>query len=254
MWIDFLHVARYGLLKVIAIRQKLTQHVECQQSTPKPFACYSSAANDVWSLGVILVNLTCGRNPWKRASMEDSTFKSFMRDSSFLQSILPLSDELSSILRRIFEVDPRRRITIPELRNRIIGCPKFTRNTSTPNTPPTPPYTVADSTIKGACFGSYPAPEFIPLMDQLPGPQYPMGSQGLITPPCSLSPTGSVSSSSSGNSYTYSAKPAAQNINSLFAYQSAAAQAAPAWPRCNQFIPAMNDVPRSGCFWNMPGY
>lgn len=50
---------------------------ECQQSNARPMSCYMSAANDVWSLGVILVNLTCGRNPWKRASMEDSTFQAY---------------------------------------------------------------------------------------------------------------------------------------------------------------------------------
>ncbi|KZF19786.1 serine/threonine protein kinase, partial [Xylona heveae TC161] len=93
---------------------------ECQQSSPRPNSFYASAANDVWSLGVILVNLTCGRNPWKRASTEDSTFRAFLKDSKFLRSILPLSAELDNILRRIFECDPQKRITIPELRELIV--------------------------------------------------------------------------------------------------------------------------------------
>lgn len=88
--------------------------------------CYSSGPNDVWSLGIILVNLTCGRNPWKRASIEDSTFKAYLKNPKFLSSILPLSPELDSILRCIFECDPRRRISIPELRNLILRCPRFT--------------------------------------------------------------------------------------------------------------------------------
>ncbi|KAJ5736267.1 uncharacterized protein N7483_001392 [Penicillium malachiteum] len=99
---------------------------ECQQTNPQPMSCYASAANDVWSLGVMLVNLTCGRNPWKRASMEDSTFRAYLKDPFFLKSILPLSTEMVCILSRVFERDPSKRITIPELRQLIVECPRFT--------------------------------------------------------------------------------------------------------------------------------
>lgn len=50
-----------------------------------------------------------------------------MEDRQFLKSILPLSDELNDILGMIFEVDPTRRITLPELRHRIINCQHFTK-------------------------------------------------------------------------------------------------------------------------------
>ncbi|KAF9889962.1 hypothetical protein FE257_006836 [Aspergillus nanangensis] len=104
---------------------------ECQQPNPRPMSWYESAPNDVWSLGVILVNLTCGRNPWKRASVEDSTFQAYLKDPYFLKTILPLSDEMIGILSRIFECDPRKRITIPELRNLILECPQFTQPPAT---------------------------------------------------------------------------------------------------------------------------
>ncbi|KAI4109399.1 MAG: hypothetical protein L6R37_000556 [Teloschistes peruensis] len=109
---------------------------ECQQSSSSsPF--YASGPNDVWSLGIILVNLTCGRNPWKRASIDDSTFRAYLKNPRFLSSILPLSPELDSILRRIFECDPRKRISIPELRDLIVRCPTFTnRPTAMPVSPP----------------------------------------------------------------------------------------------------------------------
>ncbi|KAL5002340.1 kinase-like domain-containing protein [Aspergillus recurvatus] len=105
---------------------------ECQQPNPRPMSYYQSAPNDVWSLGVILVNLTCGRNPWKRASVEDSTFRAYLKDPFFLKSILPLSDEMVCILSRIFEPNPSKRITIPELRQIILECPRFTLNPMTP--------------------------------------------------------------------------------------------------------------------------
>jgi len=107
---------------------------ECQQTSPKAFHSYSSAANDVWSLGVILVNLTCGRNPWKRACADDSTYAAYFHDRNFLKTILPITDELNYILGRIFEPVVQDRITLPELRQLIHECPRFTRDPQLPRT------------------------------------------------------------------------------------------------------------------------
>ncbi|PYH89825.1 Pkinase-domain-containing protein [Aspergillus ellipticus CBS 707.79] len=125
---------------------------ECQQPNPRPMSCYESAPNDVWSLGVILVNLTCGRNPWKRASIEDSTFRAYLKDPYFLKSILPLSDEMICILNRIFECDPSKRITIPELRQLILECPQFTLN-------PVQPWTTGPVPVD---YVNHPAPVSVP--------------------------------------------------------------------------------------------
>ncbi|OIW28576.1 Pkinase-domain-containing protein [Coniochaeta ligniaria NRRL 30616] len=98
---------------------------EClDHASRRPF--YYCAPNDVWSLGVILVNLTCGRNPWKQASYEDHTFRAFTKSPDFLKTILPISDELNDILGRIFVRNPDERITLPELRARILACSRFT--------------------------------------------------------------------------------------------------------------------------------
>lgn len=95
-------------------------------------SCYASIPNDIWSLGVILVNLTCGRNPWKRASIEDPTFCAYLKDPYFLKSILPLSNEMIYVLSRIFECDPAKRIPLPELRRLVLDCPQFTMTPVTP--------------------------------------------------------------------------------------------------------------------------
>lgn len=58
--------------------------------------------------------------------MEDATFRAYLKDPSFLKTILPLSDEMIYILSRIFECDPVKRISIPELRKLILECPQFT--------------------------------------------------------------------------------------------------------------------------------
>ncbi|KAI9734684.1 MAG: hypothetical protein M1834_002286 [Cirrosporium novae-zelandiae] len=134
---------------------------ECQQSNPNPYASYSSVANDVWSLGVILVNLTCGRNPWKRASPEDSTFRAYLKDQQFLRSILPLSPELDSILRRIFECDPRKRISLTELRTLVHQCSQFTTRS---NALPPSPCQSPDFAREAAIQSYMPmVPQFAPL-------------------------------------------------------------------------------------------
>jgi len=99
---------------------------ECQGGLNKKVRGYATAPNDVWSLGVILINLTCGRNPWKQACLRDETFSVFLRDRDFLKSILPLSDELNEILKDIFTLDPENRISLDELRERVLACRNFT--------------------------------------------------------------------------------------------------------------------------------
>lgn len=176
---------------------------ECQQSSPRPFACYASAPNDVWSLGVILVNLTCGRNPWKRASPEDSTFRAYLKDSNFLRCILPLSSELDSILRRIFETDPQKRISLPELRDLIIECPRFTTRSNLlptpPTTPPTTNYEYVKEPIEFTTFAQLPpTPPFTPPTSPAGQPVDVQYSESSVSD-SSLS-DGSLSSSSSSSS------------------------------------------------------
>ncbi|KAK9484076.1 kinase-like domain-containing protein [Lipomyces starkeyi] len=87
---------------------------------------YDAAANDVWSLGVILINLTCGRNPWKTATITDDSFRAYLRSPRYLQRILPVSTELNAILDRMFDTNSRTRITLEELYHAVESCPRLT--------------------------------------------------------------------------------------------------------------------------------
>jgi hypothetical protein len=71
--------------------------------------------------------LATGRNPWKQASLKDETFRAYLADPDFLLSILPISRELNRILKRIFCIDSMRRISLPELKEKIRDCKYFTR-------------------------------------------------------------------------------------------------------------------------------
>lgn len=180
---------------------------ECQEM-PSRSSCYASGPNDIWSLGIILVNLTCGRNPWKRACMEDSTFRAYRNNPSFLKSILPLSSELDFILSRIFESDPRKRISIPELRTLILGCSRFTTSSgSRPPTPPPEPHYVPETCLRPTKealhhFQQYSVVTNTPI---LPSSTQPVTNQDSTSSNgSSLSDTGSTFSDASSCSSTSS--------------------------------------------------
>lgn len=143
--------------------------------------CYASAPNDVWSLGVILVNLTCGRNPWKRAAPSDSTFRAYLKNPRFLRTILPLSLELDDILRSIFELDPLKRISIRDLRDKVQRCRRFTTGPGPAMCTTPPPSGVSSdcSDISTSDAHELPPQQYLPQFQT---------QNGAITPPSPSTP------------------------------------------------------------------
>jgi serine/threonine protein kinase len=128
-----------------------------------------------------------------------------MRDPNFLKSILPLSSELNVILRRIFEVDPSRRISIAELKDMIISCDRLTTS-SPPLQCHTPPYSPVDPS-RDSTFGNFcqisqlPSPPISPVAHSFTGHLSPRLSQISNSSGSSDSDAGSVfSDASSGSS------------------------------------------------------
>ncbi|KAG8906869.1 hypothetical protein FRB99_005929 [Tulasnella sp. 403] len=124
-------VADFGL----ATSEKISEAYGCGSSFYMSPECqggvfdkspYSTRANDVWALGVILINLTCGRNPWKQATVSDDTFRAYLQDPNFLRKILPISTQLNEILKRTFAIEPSQRISLRELREAITNIRTFT--------------------------------------------------------------------------------------------------------------------------------
>lgn len=207
-------------------------NIECQQSRPAPFSSYASAPNDIWSLGVILVNLTCGRNPWKRACFEDSTFRAYSRDRQFLKTILPLTSELNEVLNRIFELDPAKRITIPELRDLILRCERLTTfpapqvPVDQPRTPPYSPVAYPQDIVYDPCVAAQ-----VPIVPQMLAPVSPvvLPSTELLAQRLSqLSDTSASSGSDAGS--VFSDASFASSNSSISSFQQTAFPPKPAAP------------------------
>ncbi|KAF9432982.1 hypothetical protein BGZ76_010034 [Entomortierella beljakovae] len=80
-------------------------------SVPGQRRPYLPSKSDVWSLGIIFLNLKFGRNPWKmsRASA-DPTFAAYAQDSKVLDGMFPeLSPSALYFVHRILSVDPNER-------------------------------------------------------------------------------------------------------------------------------------------------
>ncbi|GMM35138.1 putative serine/threonine protein kinase [Saccharomycopsis crataegensis] len=91
---------------------------------------YPTAAGDLWSLGIILINLTCIRNPWMKASVSDETFGIYLNKPEILLKILPISKELFFILTNYLLVkNPYKRSTnnLPIVRTLVGNCKSFTK-------------------------------------------------------------------------------------------------------------------------------
>ncbi|KAI8620330.1 kinase-like domain-containing protein [Chytriomyces sp. MP71] len=100
---------------------------------------YSPAANDVWALGVILLNLLFGKNPWFEAHMTDAIFSAFaITNPNILRQQFNLTLQFDAILRRAFELDPRRRCSVNDLKLLVESITHFveTEPISPPSTSP----------------------------------------------------------------------------------------------------------------------
>lgn len=91
---------------------------------PIPF---STRRSDVWSLGIILINVLTGRNPWYLANAaRDHGYALYINGrSTFLRCILAISCEAAELISRILDPSPRTRIGLEELRRAILEIRTF---------------------------------------------------------------------------------------------------------------------------------
>jgi serine/threonine protein kinase len=84
---------------------------------------YSPAANDIWSMGVILVNLLTGRDLWDEATLTDPNYSAFIKNQNFFKDEFNLSDDYYNLLLKIFQVNPSERITLAEMKKLVTSMP-----------------------------------------------------------------------------------------------------------------------------------
>ena len=93
---------------------------ECHGGQFAHSGSYSPQFNDVWSLGIILLNLLTGRSPWRSASLSDPAFSFYLQDPTrFFSTVLPISDEVDVLLVHVLDVDWRRRLTVAEMKEYV---------------------------------------------------------------------------------------------------------------------------------------
>lgn len=77
---------------------------------------YSARANDAWAMGIILINLLFGRNPWFSASLDDECFMAFIKDDAdFLRKKFGFTYEFNELVKKIFAFYPCDRYTLEEM-------------------------------------------------------------------------------------------------------------------------------------------
>jgi serine/threonine protein kinase len=88
---------------------------------------YDTFKADIWSIGIVLLNLVCERNPWTCALQADDTFRAYVEDPDYtLYQILPnLSDEFRILIKKVLAVQPRDRIDLSEMKDELLKIESF---------------------------------------------------------------------------------------------------------------------------------
>jgi serine/threonine protein kinase len=119
---------------------------------------YSCAANDVWALGIILINILTGKNPWVEPSFNDKHYNSHLRANSFsriranstqdsFKQQFGFTDDLCRILRLVFSPNQLDRPSPIELSKMVTAIPFLLEHNVSPLTPEQ-----SDSTLQETPF------------------------------------------------------------------------------------------------------
>ncbi|ORX44928.1 kinase-like protein [Hesseltinella vesiculosa] len=91
---------------------------------------YDAAASDVWSLGILLLALMFGRNPWQEATNTDVAYREYQRKPAMLKKLFPqLSRPCARLLQSVLAVHSTDRPTVEEFKNmfgqldHLLDCP-----------------------------------------------------------------------------------------------------------------------------------
>ncbi|KAL1720959.1 kinase-like domain-containing protein [Schizophyllum commune] len=98
---------------------------ECLGSKAFRVASFPNGPTDVWALGVILIAMSSGRLPWLRAELTDANFEAYITNPFYFVEVLPITNSVNAILRRIFRTRPEKRISIGQLKEAVMNLDTF---------------------------------------------------------------------------------------------------------------------------------
>ena len=75
---------------------------------------------------MIMVTLVCGKFPWRKASLDEYYYRLYVStDEDVLYSMFDISPEFNTLLKSVFTVNPRKRISLRTLRDQILHMRSF---------------------------------------------------------------------------------------------------------------------------------
>ena len=85
---------------------------------------YDASKQDMWSLGLLLINLLSAEDPW--SSVDDEKYEAFKEDpKSYLKQLYPFSDEVLSIVLNLLNEDPTIRMDATTLKTEFAKIDKY---------------------------------------------------------------------------------------------------------------------------------
>ncbi|KAE9397355.1 kinase-like protein [Gymnopus androsaceus JB14] len=94
-----------------------------------PLCPYSQ---DIWALGVILINIITRRQPWGSATLDDECYRAFgSKPKPYLLS-LGISEDVAELLVKILVQNPYQRLHARDIRDRVLNIHDFFAKRSTP--------------------------------------------------------------------------------------------------------------------------
>ncbi|KAI9490809.1 kinase-like domain-containing protein [Zychaea mexicana] len=206
-------VADFGL----ATRERLSMEFGCGSSTylaPEHFddsadhevvsnmnkndmVPYDAAMSDVWSLGVLLLALLFGRNPWQEATSLDPAFAEFKRNPVMLKNQLfeQMSVPCFNFLKSCLSLDAADRPSVADMKAQFLAIPSLVEDSPQPleqnpmdipvSTKPTERASF-DSAIFSATAPAGASWSDMVEEDEMLETCYDYNNTGLPSPPCSL--------------------------------------------------------------------
>jgi serine/threonine protein kinase len=113
-------LADFGL----ATRQAFSNEYGCGSASylapehfnPPSAQGYDCASADVWSIGIFMLAILFGRNPWQEASVSDPVFAEYAQDTTVIKELFPpISEQFFQLLRKCLALNPAHRPTMRQL-------------------------------------------------------------------------------------------------------------------------------------------